>query len=183
MWTFAQAQFVNNLHIGGVLAVHPPHYHGGCDHLTNRWPMTDSSPQWPDRRAALDEALDVPGVLASTGCTAEDLADLNQIFLQEVGNMVKRLEQAQSALEGAMPGAALWPQACEKLRTAAHELTTSFGIVGAKRAETYSRATQLKLRKSAPAEEALPTAEDLRTAAQALLEAVRRVESLIRQQP
>ena len=144
----------------------------------------DCSPYpWPDPRAALDAALDVDGVIAGTGCTAEDLTDLNAIFLQEVSNMAGRLAQASAALEGSQPGAAAWPEAMEHLRTAAHELTTSFGIVGARCAEAYSRSTQLKLRKARTQEEPPPTAEDLRTAAQALLGAVHRVESLIRQQP
>lgn len=121
--------------------------------------------------------------MASTGCTVEDLVDLNGIFLQEVGNMAGRLNEAVAALKGSRPSEAEWPAATEKLRTAAHELTTSFGIVGAKRAEAYARTTQLRLKKSLGADEAPPTADDLRTAAQALVGAVHRVESLIRQQP
>lgn len=149
---------------------------------------------WPDPAAALDPSLDSAGVIAATGCSPEDLGELSAIFRQETGNMLQRLEVAEQALLASEPGSPEWPQATEKLRTAAHELTTSFGIVGARGAETYSRTTQLRLRKSLTASpsatasaapvtgtpaEAPPTADELRTAAAALQAAVRRVAQLL----
>lgn len=147
--------------------------------------MTETSPPygpWPDPAGALDDALDVAAVIAATGCSPEDLKDLGGIFLQETDNMLQRLEQARQALT-AQEDSPDWPAATERLRTAAHELTTSFGIVGAKRAEGYSRVTQTRLRKRsaqtpAPVEPP-PSAQDLRTAAQALQAAVQRVASLL----
>lgn len=138
---------------------------------------------WPEISAALDEQLDSSGVIAQTGCTAEDLIDLAQIFLQEVDNMRRRLQKAADGLAVSQPGTEDWPLATEALRTAAHELTTSFGILGARRAEAYARHTQLRLRKAQAGGEPPPTAPELRQAVQALLGAVHRVEGLIRRTP
>ncbi len=133
---------------------------------------------WPDPTAALDEALDIVGVMSSTGCTEEDFADLAAIFLQEQGNMNARLERAAQALQdsGGGPG---WVEAVELLRTAAHELTTSFGIVGARRAEAYSRHTQLRTRKGSALADPAPTQQELCTAASSLQGAVNRAAELL----
>lgn len=136
--------------------------------------------QWPAPLLALDHALDIAGVIANTGCTEEDFADLAEIFLQEQANMSARLERAVQAMQ-ASRGSEGWAQAAEQLRTAAHELSTSFGIIGAKRAEAYARQTQLRTRKGSPLADPPPTEEDLLTAAQALLSAVNCTADLLRQ--
>ena len=140
---------------------------------------TTTSGTWPDPAGCHDDRLDVAGVMATTGCTPEDLADLADIFLQETPNMLRRLDEASQALT-CDPASPQWPEAVEKLRTAAHELTTSFGIVGAKQAEAYSRHTQLCLRRSASQPAPLPSPEDTRTAAAALHGAVQRVGQLLK---
>ena len=140
---------------------------------------SDIAGRWPDPRVALDNALDLAGVISTTGCTEQDFADLAEIFLQEVGNMTRRLNEAEQSLNRHQDPAQ-WPQAVEKLRTAAHELTTSFGIVGARCAEAYSRHTQLRTRKSSALAEPPPSPTELLTAASALLGAVNRVADLLR---
>ena len=134
---------------------------------------------WPDPRSALDDTLDVAGVMAATGCTAEDLAELTTIFIQEQPSMTARLSRALSALQSqrGQPG---WEDAVEQLRTAAHELTTSFGIVGARHAEGYARHTQLRIRKSSALSHPAPSEDDLLTAAAALLGSVDRVAALLK---
>lgn len=135
-------------------------------------------PHWPDPAEALDEVLDLAGVMASTGCTEEDFVELSAIFLQEQANMTNRLNRAVQALSAgaASPG---WADAVEQLRTAAHELTTSFGIVGARKAEAYSRHSQLRTRKGSALADPVPTAEELLTAARALQGAVERAAELL----
>lgn len=142
-------------------------------------PSSPSAPGWPNPASALDDSLDLAGVMASTGCTEEDFVELSAIFLQEQANMTGRLDRAVSALSTGQdnPG---WPEAVEQLRTAAHELTTSFGIIGARRAEVYSRHTQLRTRKGSALADPPPCAQDLLTAAQALLGAVNRAAELLR---
>jgi hypothetical protein len=130
---------------------------------------------------ALDQSLDVAGVAAATGCTEEDFAELAAIFLQEQGNMTSRLERASKAMAEHRGGPG-WPEAVEQLRTAAHELTTSFGIVGARMAETYSRHTQLRTRKGSALADPPPTEDELLTAAGGLLAAVDRAADLLRRQ-
>ena len=142
-------------------------------------PAHDPS-RWPHPSLALDQSLDMAGVTAATGCTEEDFADLAAIFLQEQGNMTARLERAAQAM-AASRGQAAWPDAVEQLRTAAHELTTSFGIVGARMAETYSRHTQLRTRKGSALADPPPTEDDLLTAAAGLLGGVNRAADLLRQ--
>ncbi len=118
--------------------------------------------------------------MASTGCTAEDLVDLKAIFLQEQANMTARLAAASQALDHTDPASDEWPAAVEALRTAAHELTTSFGILGARCAEHYARETQKRLRRSAAVPQTeVPTAEQTRTCSRALDQAVKRVAALI----
>lgn len=140
---------------------------------------SDIASRWPDPLVALDDALDLAGVMSSTGCTEQDFADLSEIFLQEVGNMTRRLNDAEQALNQ-HHDASQWPAAVEKLRTAAHELTTSFGIVGARCAEAYSRHTQLRTRKSSALAEPPPSPTELLSASSALLGAVNRVADLLR---
>lgn len=144
----------------------------------------NSTPQdphrWPHPSLALDQSLDLAGVMAATGCTEEDFADLTAIFLQEQANMTARLERASKAMTDSR-GQPTWPEAVEQLRTAAHELTTSFGIVGARMAETYSRHTQLRTRKGSALADPPPTEEDLLTAATGLLGGVNRAADLLRQ--
>ena len=143
-------------------------------------PPQDPS-RWPHPSLALDQALDIAGVIAATGCTEEDLVDLAAIFLQEQANMTARLERASQAM-AAQRGTASWPEAVEQLRTAAHELTTSFGIVGAKAAESYSRHTQLRTRKGSALSDPPPSECDLLNAATGLLGAVDHVANLLRRQ-
>lgn len=144
--------------------------------------LPHDSNRWPHPSLALDQSLDLEGVAAATGCTEEDFADLAAIFLQEQGNMTARLERAKEAMT-AQRGAPGWPEAVEQLRTAAHELTTSFGIIGARLAETYSRHTQLRTRKGSALAEPPPTEEELLTAACGLLGAVNRAADLLRRRP
>ncbi len=142
--------------------------------------LPNSPCTWPDPAAALDESLDIAGVTASTGCTEEDFADLAGIFLQEQDNMTARLQRAAQAMTAQRGGGAGWAEAVELLRTAAHELTTSFGIVGARKAEAYSRQTQLRTRKGSAMADPPPTEEQLLMAADGLLGAVNRAADLLR---
>ena len=144
--------------------------------------VPQDSKHWPHPSLALDESLDIEGVMAATGCTQEDFVDLAAIFLQEQANMTARLERACQAMTTHRHEAG-WPEAVEQLRTAAHELTTPFGIVGARMAETYSRHTQLRTRKGSALADPPPTEEDLLTAASGLLGAVNRAAELLRRQP
>lgn len=138
-------------------------------------------PHWPDPAAALDDTLDRAGVMDSTGCTEDDFVELSAIFLQEQGNMSSRLNRALEALSGGMDSPA-WAEAVEQLRTAAHELTTSFGIIGARKAEAYSRHSQLRTRKGSALADPAPTADELLMAARGLLGAVNRSAELLRRQ-
>ena len=143
-------------------------------------PLSQEAHRWPHPSLALDQALDMAGVIASTGCTEEDFADLAVIFLQEQANMTARLERAVQAM-ATHRDSPMWPEAVEQLRTAAHELTTSFGIVGAKLAENYSCHTQLRTRKGSALSDPAPTEDELLTAASGLLGAVNRAADLLRQ--
>jgi len=136
--------------------------------------------QWPHPLLALDSSLDVEGVTESTGCNEDDFNDLATVFLQEQANMKARVEQAARAMN-AHRGTPHWPEAVELLRTAAHELTTSFGIVGARRAESFSRHTQLRARKGSALADPPPGDGDLLAAAGALMDAIGRVGELLRQ--
>ena len=143
-------------------------------------PPSPAAPGWPNPASALDDTLDLAGVMASTGCTMEDFVELSAIFLQEQANMTGRLDRAVQALSAGGQDSPTWPEAVEQLRTAAHELTTSFGIIGARRAEVYSRHTQLRTRKGSALADPPPSAVDLLAAAQALLGAVNRAAELLR---
>jgi hypothetical protein len=143
-------------------------------------PPSPAAPGWPNPASALDDTLDLAGVMASTGCTEQDFVELSAIFLQEQANMTGRLNRAVEALSAGGQDSPTWPEAVEQLRTAAHELTTSFGIIGARQAEVFSRHTQLRTRKGSALADPPPSAADLLTAAQALLGAVNRSVELLR---
>ena len=134
-------------------------------------------PTWPDVSSALDAALDKAGVFEQTGCTEEDFADLGAVFEAESANALTRLAEAKAAIQaqGAVDLDTLATTA-HNLRTAAHELVTSFGVIGARGAAAYARATEQRIKHRQPG----TTAAQLVQAADALAAAVKHVNGLLR---
>ena len=117
-----------------------------------------------------------------TGCTLQDYQELGEVFLQECPNIMRRLQQAQQAVLQAEGHQALMA-AAQLLRAAAHELCTSFSIVGARAAEAYARQTQNQIKRSASGEGPPQKAEALLQALTVLQQAVLHTQALLSRQP
>ena len=117
----------------------------------------------------LEETLDVDSVKDQTGCTDEDYAELCRVFNEEGTNMLNRLLDAKEAISQANDAYQL-ADASNLLYTAAHELSASFAIIGARSAETYARETQVQLRpRAGRGADATPPKDNLLQAADVLL--------------
>jgi hypothetical protein len=129
---------------------------------------------------ALDESLDVDSVKDQTGCTDEDYAELCRVFIDEGKNMMSRLQDAENAILQANDAHQL-SDASNLLYTAAHELSASFAIIGARSAETYARETQVQLRhRAGRGADATPPKPDLLKATHVLLASIKNCLALLR---
>ena len=137
--------------------------------------------EWPAPSTASDEILDIESVKAQTGCNDEDYLELCQVFSNEGNNMIQRLNAAEKAISESKDSFAL-SDAADLLYAAAHELSASFGIIGARYAEAYARETQVRVRYKGHRTEShsIPSQNDLLIAAKTLSALVHSCLKLLR---
>jgi hypothetical protein len=128
---------------------------------------------WPSASIALDEMLDIESVKAQTGCNDEDYHELCAVFSHEGNNMILRLKEAEKALLEARDSYAI-SDAADLLYASAHELSASFGIIGARAAEAYARETQVRVRykSNRSIHQRIPPQNDLLTATRTLIASI-----------